>query len=479
MLLKHYFTQKIAHSSYILGGTKTCAVVDPRRDVDLYIDEARALGLEITHILETHLHADFISGHMDLARRTGATIYCPASAKCDFEHVALSEGDVFEIEHLRLEVLETPGHTPEHISYVVTDMSRGEEPAALFCGDTLFVGDVGRPDLFPGRAEELANQLYDSLYSKLLELPDHTEVYPAHGAGSLCGRSMSAKWTSTIGYERRYNPALQIDDRAAFVASLTTEMPPAPDHFSRCSEINRRGPALVEDLPSLEEMAPNAFWQRVQQNDIDVVDIRGYDAFSAQHIAGAWNIGLAGNLPTFAGWVLPPDKPFLLVADDHASAKEAVTWMRRVGVDQILGVLDGGMSGWAAEGLPTESISMVSVEQLHDRVTAAMAFVLLDVRSPSEFADGHIRGAINIPAADLRTRHGELNRDKSTMVICSTGNRSSMAISILKQHGFYDVHNVAGGMSGYSAAGYSRRCSVCENPHGPTTRIILQAQKPA
>lgn len=193
MLLQHFFTRKIAHSSYLLAGSDTCAIIDPRRDVDIYIEAARAQGVRITHILETHLHADFVSGHMDLAARTGATIYAPASARCAFDHVGLAEGDTVQIEHMRLDVLETPGHTPEHISCVVTDTTRGQEPVGVVCGDTLFVGDVGRPDLFPGRAQELAEALYHSLHDKLLQLPDFVEVYPAHGAGSLCGRAMGAK----------------------------------------------------------------------------------------------------------------------------------------------------------------------------------------------------------------------------------------------------------------------------------------------
>jgi hydroxyacylglutathione hydrolase len=473
MLLKHYFTPKIAHSSYILGGKDTCAVIDPRRDVQLYLDEAHALGLEITHILETHLHADFVSGHMDLAERTGAKIYAPASAECAFPHVALAEGDRIELEHLQLDVLETPGHTPEHISYVVTDTSRGNMPVGLFCGDTLFVGDVGRPDLFPGRADELAQKLYHSLHDKLLKLPDYVEVYPAHGAGSLCGRSMAAKWTSTIGYERQYNPVLQIEDLAAFVSSLTSDMPPAPDHFSRCSEINRRGPALVDDLPALRELSPAAFQQRLQEGECVVLDIRDYAAYGGHHIAGSWHIGLAGNFATFAGWIMPTDKEVLLVADDLQSAQQAVIWARRVGLDRITATLEGGMGAWAAGGLATASISMVSVEDLHDRVLGGDGFVLLDVRAAGEFADSHIQGAVNIPAPDLRTRHVELNPDKTTLVICSTGNRSSMATSILEQKGFRDMHNVAGGMTGYSAAGYARRCAVCENPHGPKTQIVF------
>jgi len=466
MLLKHFFIGKIAHSSYILTGKNYCAVIDPQRDVDSYITEARALGVDITHILQTHLHADFISGHIDLAKRTGAKIYVAKSAKCSFDHVALSEGDSIELEDMVLKVLETPGHTPEHLSYVVIDKSRSDSPIGVFVGDTLFVGDVGRPDLFPGMAEELAGKLFHSLHDKILKLPDYVEVYPAHGAGSLCGRAMGAKWRTTIGYERNFNSALKIQDKSAFIKSLTKKMPPAPDHFSRCSDINRNGPDLVADLPTMKELSAIQFKQRIQDSSILVLDTRGYHGFASQHLPGVWHLDLNGNFPTFAGWVLPTDKDVLLVADDYHKALEANTWARRVGVDRIIGYLDSGMIAWAVAGLKTSHIELISAEELHDMITGAANFVLLDVRAPLEFEDNHIKGAINIQVSDLRTRYNELNKEKTTILICSSGNRSSLGVSILKQHGFKDVYNVAGGMSGYSAAGYTRECRVCVNPHG-------------
>lgn len=466
MLLKHFFVGKIAHSSYLLAGKKHCAVIDPQRDVDVYITEARAMGVEITHILETHLHADFVSGHMDLAERTGARIHMAKSAQCTFDHVALSEGDSIELEDMLLQVWETPGHTPEHLSYVVIDKSRSDSPLGVFVGDTLFVGDVGRPDLFPDMAEELARKLHHSLHDRLLKLPDYVEVYPAHGAGSLCGRSMGSKWRTTIGYERNFNPALQIKDISVFTESLTQNMPPAPDHFSRCSDINRHGPALVADLPTMEEFGPHPFRERMSAADFVLLDARGYHAFAGQHIPGVWHLDLNGNFPTFAGWVLPTDKDILLIADDYEKALEANTWARRVGVDRIVGCLDGGMVAWAVAGLKTSHIELSSAEDLHEMISGTSSFVLLDVRTELEYADTHIQGAINIPVAELRTRHHELSKDKTTVLICSSGNRSTLGASILKQHGFNDVYNVAGGMSGYSAAGYIRECRVCINPHG-------------
>ncbi|MBN1932473.1 MAG: MBL fold metallo-hydrolase [Desulfobacterales bacterium] len=466
MLLKHFFTEKIAHSSYILAGKNGCAVIDPRRDVDVYLTEARAMGVDITHILQTHLHADFISGHIDLAKETGAKIYAAKSAKCAFDHVALSEGDAIELEDMVLKVLETPGHTPEHLSYVVIDKSRSNSPVGVFVGDTLFVGDVGRPDLFPDIARDLAGKLYHSLHDKLLKLPDYVEVYPAHGAGSLCGRAMGAKWTSTIGYEHRFNAALQIENKSAFIKSLTENMPPAPDHFSRCSDINRQGPARLADLPIMEDLSAGQFKDRLSDPNLAVLDTRSYHAFAGQHIAASWHLDLNGNFPTFAGWVLPTDKDILLVADDYKKALEANTWARRVGVDKIVGYLDGSMAAWAVAGFRTSRIELISAQDLHDMITGDADFVLLDIRAPLEYEDNHIDGAINIPVADLRTRHNELNRDKTTVLICSSGNRSSLGAGILKQHGFKDIYNVAGGMTGYSAAGYTRECRACVNPHG-------------
>lgn len=466
MLLKHFFTEKIAHSSYILAGKNCCAVIDPQRDVDIYITEARAMGTDITHILQTHLHADFISGHMDLAKRTGAEIYVAKSAGCRFKHTGVAEEDTIEIEDMEIKVLETPGHTPEHLSYVVHDRSRSDNPVGVFVGDTMFVGDVGRPDLFPDIAEELAGKLFHSLHNKLLKLPDYVEVYPAHGAGSLCGRAMGAKWRTTIGYERHFNGALQIRDREAFIHSLTSHMPPAPDHFSRCSDINRDGPALTRDLLEVEELAPSLFRERITDPGVAVLDTRGYHSFAGQHIPGAWHLDLNGNFPTFAGWVLPTDMDFLLIADDHKKALETVMWARRAGVDRITGYLDGGMTAWAVSGFRTGHIGLISAEELHDMITGTDDFVLLDVRSPLEYEENHIKGSINIPVAELRTRHPELNKDKRTVIVCSSGNRSSLGASILMQHGFRDLTNIAGGMSGYSAAGYIRECRACVNPHG-------------
>lgn len=467
MIVQQFFVSGIAHSSYLLGGANACAIIDPRRDVEVYLNAAKDIGLRVTHVLETHLHADFVSGHLELAQKAGAVIYAPRAAQCEFDHVGLADGDTFEIEDMMLQAVETPGHTPEHISYVVADTARGQDSVAVFSGDTLFVGDVGRPDLFPGRARELASRLYDSLHQKLLALPDFCEVYPAHGAGSLCGRAMAAKRTSTIGYEKRCNPALQTRSREEFIESLTVDMPAVPDHFGRCSEINRKGPALAADLPAPERLDARSFRYLSEHEDHLVLDVRGYDSFGGQHVPGAYHDDLSGNFATFAGWILPARANLLLVSDRVQEVEEAATWLRRVGLDQVVGYLEGGMSSWAVAGLPTAHIGQLSAQELYATATGAGEIVLVDVRSPSEYESLHIIGALNIPAPDLRTRYEELAPDVPTVLICSTGRRSSLGASLLKQRGFKDVFNAAGGMRGYSASGYAAECPVCHIPHGP------------
>ena len=454
MLVQQFFVEGLAHSSYLLGGTESCAIIDPQRDVEIYLVAAQAHGLKITHILETHLHADFISGHMDLAEQTGAAIYAPKAGNCGFRHIGVSEGDAVAIDDMRIAVLDTAGHTPEHISYVVADLERGEEPVAVFCGDTLFVGDVGRPDLFPGRAAELASKLFDNLHGKLLKLPDYCEVYPAHGAGSLCGRAMAAKRTSTIGYERIKNPSLQIREKSAFIASLTTDMPVAPDHFARCSAVNGAGPAPVRTLPTPVAVSAELFEARARETGVVVLDIRPFDAFGGQHVPGAWNIDINGNFATFAGWTLPADSEILIVADNETSVQTAAVWLRRVGLDRVTGFLEGGMLGWSIAGLPTEHIPQLSPKELNQLIRSNSELIVLDVRSRQEFEGMCIPGALNIPAPEMRTQYTELPRDEQIVTVCSTGMRSSLAAGILQRHGFKDIINLAGGMKGYAAAGF-------------------------
>ncbi len=452
MFIQQFFIPGIAHSSYLLGAGSTCAIVDPARDVERYLDAAGGLDLAITHVLETHLHADFVSGHMELAATAGATICAPASGRCEFEHVAVGDGSRIDLEELRIDVLDTPGHTPDGVTFVVTDTARGDEPVAAFTGDALFVGDVGRPDLFPGRSRPLASQLYDSLHEKVLALPDACLVFPSHGAGSLCGRTMGAMRFSTVGYERRFNTALQHASREEFVRSLTGNMPPVPDHFSRCSEINRLGPALVRTLPELHPMRPAEFRERAERTDAVVLSIRDYATFGGVHVPGSYHVDLAMNFSTYAGWVIPPDRDILLVADTPAEALEAVVRLQRVGLDRAVGYLVGGTQAWALAGYPTDRVPQLSPTEVHAMVENGA--LLLDVRFPDEYDEGHIESAVNIPALDLRTRHSELPPGRPLVVMCRTGHRSSLACSLLKRAGVPGVHNAAGGYTGYTAAGY-------------------------
>ena len=455
MIIRQFFIPGIAHSSYMVAGNSTCAVIDPARDVDRYIRAAQETGCRITQILETHLHADFISGHLDLAEATGAAIGAPRSANCAYPHTPLGEGDVVRIEDITFTVIETAGHTPEHICYVATDLSRGETPVALFSGDTLLVGDVGRPDLFMGKAGELASRLYDNLQEKILALPCECEVYPAHGMGSLCGRAMAAKRTSTIGYEKRYNYALRFGDRARFVRALTTDMPAAPDHFARCSGINQAGPALVKTLEDPVPVGPEQFFERNGKGTAVVLDTRDYPAFSGAHIPGAWNIALSmGPFATLAGWVLPPGREILLVLEDDEQVHEAVLQLRRVGFDRIAGFLSGGMPAWISRGLPAARIPLVSAG-VADALTRSGEAILIDVREEGEWQAGHAERSIHIPWHDLRTRHSVLDPSRHTLVMCKGGPRGSIAASILKMHGFVQVSNLAGGYEAYRRAGFA------------------------
>ncbi len=474
MFIQSFFVPGIAHLSYLLGGKGTCAIVDPKRDIEEYVAVSKAMGMRITHIFETHLHADFISGHMDLAARTGAEIIAPKAGQCTFPHRSVKEGDEFQIEDMNIQVFDTPGHTPEHITFVVTDRSRGGEPAAIFCGDTLFVGDVGRPDLFPGQAVELAGKLFGSL-SKLKALPDHVLVLPAHGAGSLCGRAMGAMRYSTIGYEKRYNAELQHQTVDAFRASLLSGMPEAPDHFSRCSDINRRGPLKLSELGIPKPLSPTELNQLIK-GGATVLDGRGYFAFGGVHIPGAWNIDIAGNFQTFSGWVLPSDQPIVLVLESDTQVNEAVTQLRRVGFDRIAGWLEGGMHAWTVGGFPIEHVEQISVRELADLSKQKPSPMVLDVRGKLEFETLHLDGAIHIQAPDTRKRYGEIPKDKTVYVICNSGHRSSLASSILKQHGAHRVVNVAGGMTAYSAAGLIGTCPTCTAPHLPSAREVYVAK---
>lgn len=454
MFLQRFFNKGLAHSSYLLGAADTCAVIDPERHVDSYIQVARSMGMRITHVLETHLHADFISGHLELAEKTNAQIYVPKRAECQFDHIGVEEGYTFYLEQFKVQVLETPGHTPEHVSYVVTDTTRGTDPVCVFPGDTLFVGDVGRPDLFPGKSRQLALKLYESLYGRLLQLPDFCELYPAHGAGSLCGKAINAKAVSTIGYERCYNEMLQIKDREKFIRALTTNMPPPPPYFSRCSMSNRNGPTLLRNLSLPVGLNPTEFHERMQQPNTLILDVRHYGAFGGCHIPGSYNIDLEGKLATFAGWILPQHAEILLVTHNQSAVEEACMRLYRVGLDMIPAYLEAGIPAWAMAGYPLDDVRQLTPQKFCEMQTGGCEMAVIDVRMPHEYKKSHVPGALNIPVPELREYPGQLDPGMQVVLICSSGRRSSLGVSLLKRHGFKNIFNLAGGIAGYTVAGY-------------------------
>ncbi len=446
------YTPGIAQCSYVVGNGSKCVVVDPiRSDINVYLEKAKEFGMEITGILETHLHADFISGHMELADLTGAKIYAPEIANCTFPHHALADEEEFTIESLRFKLLETPGHTPDCTVYVVTDLERGEDPVLAFTGDTLMVGDVGRPDLFPNREEELAEKLFDSL-KRLKELPDHVEVYPAHGMGSLCGKALSAKLWSTIGTEKRNNYALKHTELDAFKVDLLTDMPAAPDHFARCSEINRTGPELLSNLTQPGAYSASEADKAIKEG-YSVIDFRAYHSFAGAHIPGSYSISKDGNPATFAGWVVPSDDKLILVLEKGGNLEEMKTALYNVGLDNLYGYLEGSVESWVNAGLPTDSINTVSVHELKERLKKEKDLLLLDNRAKSEWESGHIEEAVLAPAPDMRQPSKDWNLEEEVFVHCNTSNRSMTAASLLKQKGFKKVTNVLGGTTAWSAAG--------------------------
>jgi glyoxylase-like metal-dependent hydrolase (beta-lactamase superfamily II) len=423
--------------------------VDPRRDVEEYLEEARRQNLQIRHVIETHLHADFVSGHRELAARTGARIYFGAKAGAQFDHVAVKEGDEIRMGDVVLRFLETPGHTPESVSIVVTDRSRSQEPEAVLTGDTLFIGDVGRPDLLGTRmsAAELAGLLYDSLHGKLLALPDATKVFPAHGAGSLCGRNISKETSSTIGEQRRFNYALRPMSRGDFVRLATTDLPEAPEYFSRDVAMNREGAPEMSRLPEPAALSPDAV-ARLQSGGAVVLDTRPAAAFGTAHVPGALHIGLSGQFASWAGALVLPQTPIVVVAEDPEHADEARVRLARVGIENVAGFLEGGIAAWEASGRPLAAIDQITVDELERRLEEH-AVRVVDVRRPPEWESGHIADAAHVPLNELPQRAGELDKDGPLALVCAGGYRSSIATSLLEQRGFHRIANVVGGMAAW------------------------------
>ncbi len=456
MYFKQFYLGCLAHASYLVGSDGEAAVVDPQRDVDQYIDEATAHGFRITFVVETHLHADFVSGHRELAARTGAKIVFGWKARAAFDHVAVHDGDEIAVGSARLRVLETPGHTPESISILVSDPADPSQVDKVLTGDTLFIGDVGRPDLVGSKgftADEMAGMLYDSLFEKLLALPDETEVYPAHGAGSLCGRNLARETSSTIGDQRHFNYALKVTAKDEFIRAVTENLPEVPAYFPKDAEINRTGAPALADLPRPTALSASDFARRASGGQL-VLDIRTAAEFGNGHVPGALNIGLGGQFASWAGTLVAMGTPVLLVADGVEQIDEAVTRLARVGLETVDGYLEGGMYAWDRDGLSVERVAQMPVDELKARIDEGDDMQILDVRRPLEYAAGHVPGARNAQLADITKFLERFDRDRETVVVCASGYRSSAATSLLETHGFAKLYNIVGGTNAWVAAGY-------------------------
>jgi len=478
MYFKQFYLGCLAHASYLIGSEGEAVVVDPQRDVDQYIDEAKAQGFEIKYVIETHLHADFVSGHRELAARTGAEIVFGKEAGAAFPHRAVKDGDEIEIGKVVLRIMETPGHTPESISVLVSENGQGEkgkrgmgeedddspQPQKILTGDTLFVGDVGRPDLAGGKGytpQMMAGMMYDTLHDKLLKLDDATEVYPAHGAGSMCGKNMSKETSSTIGDQRKFNYALQPMSKDEFVRMMTADLPESPAYFPQDAEINRTGAEALNQLPEIVALTPAQIRDLTRRSPANspqyvILDVRAAAEFGAGHLPGSINIGLGGQFAIWAGTLIPLGTPIVIVAESEENAQEAVTRLARVGHESVKGYLAGGIAAWNKAGLELASVPQITVDELSELISNPASLQIVDVRRPPEYASGHVPHAIHASLSDLQKAFPslELDPNKPTAVICAGGYRSSAASSILQQHGFSNLLNVSGGTSAWIGAGY-------------------------
>ena len=448
MYFEQFYLGCLAHASYMLASEGEAVVVDPQRDVELYLKAAAEHGVTIRHIFETHLHADFVSGHRELAARTGAKIYMGAQAGATFDHQAVSDRFELKFGKASICVLETPGHTPESICLVVTDLEKSIAPWAVLTGDTLFIGDVGRPDLSPRHTPaELAGLMYDSLHTKLMTLPDNVLVYPAHGAGSLCGKNMRAERSSTIGTERLTNYALQIKSREDFIRQLTSNLPARPDYFAKDAEINRTGAAALSDLPALRAIAPAELDCMLKNGEI-ALDVRSGDEFAAGHVPGSVNIALGGQFASWAGTVLGLTSHPVLIADTDAQMEEARMRLARIGMENLDGYLAGGLAAWKRAGLPMGTVAQITPQEL-ERQLQSRDVQVLDVRREPEWEAGHIEGAAWWPLDNFRVSPPEIDHEMALAVHCKGGYRSMIAASLLQRAGFRRVLNVAGGFDGW------------------------------
>jgi glyoxylase-like metal-dependent hydrolase (beta-lactamase superfamily II)/rhodanese-related sulfurtransferase len=451
MHFEQFYLGCLSHASYMLASDGEAVVVDPQRDVEIYIKAAAEQGVAIRHIFETHLHADFVSGHRELAARTGATMYIGAQAGATFPHVDIGDGFRLRVGKMSITALETPGHTAESVCLVIADEEKSPAPWAVLTGDTLFLGDVGRPDLSRRYSPaQLAGMLYDSLHGKILKLADDVLVYPAHGAGSLCGRNMRAERVSTIGTERLTNYALQIKSREDFIQQLTSNLQARPEYFLQDAEINRSGAAALADLPELSPLDPVGLKAALAEGGI-VLDVRSGEQFAAGHVPGSVNIALSGQFASWAGALLGLAARPVLIAETQQEVAEARMRLARIGLEDARGYLQGGIAAWAQAGLALATIPQVSVDALGGRLHHG-GLQVLDVRREPEWEAGHVEGATWWPLDNFKVAPPEIDRSAPIAVHCKGGYRSMIACSLLQRAGFQNVVNVVGGFDAWQQA---------------------------
>lgn len=457
LVFKTIQTEGIAELSYLLGDDDegVAAVFDPRPDCDVYVDLAREVGVAITHIFETHIHADLVSGSRELAARLdGAKIYVSheGGASYEFEHEKIKDGDRFEFGETVITAKHTPGHTPEHMSYLLADVDLANEPWGILTGDSLFVSSAGRPDLLGEKhTQQLAEQQFHTLRDFYLKLPDHVMIFPNHGAGSPCGADIGARLTSTIGYERKFNKFLQFPDVQSFTDFALKTAPPMPHYYPVMKKVNARGPEILGRLPRVAALPPKQFNDAIEKKIGVLVDVRSALAFGGGHIAGALSIPGSPILSIWAGWMLAPNEPILLVLEHDDELEEILPLFVRTGYTKFAGYLLGGMKAWDAAGFPLAKIGQMDVHELHSRNGELQ---IVDVRSPNEWKKGHVPRARHIFLPQLRERMTELDRDKPTAVYCASGYRASIAASILRPNGFENVWNVPGSWEAWKKAGF-------------------------
>ncbi len=449
-------TEGIAELSYLIGDEEEgiAAVFDPRVDVDCYVELAREKEVAITHIFETHIHADLVSGARELCGRVeSAKIFVSheGGASYGFEHEQLKDGDQFVFGDIILTAKHTPGHTPEHVSFLLAEKDRAQMPWGVLTGDSLFVNSAGRPDLL-GASEtgKLAEQQFHTLIDFYLNLPDSVIIYPAHGAGSPCGAEIGARLSSTIGYERPFNPFLQFRDVKSFTEYAVSTAPPVPKYYPVMKKVNAQGPEILGGLPHVPGLTAQAFKEAVEKKEGVLVDTRKMLAFGGGHIRGALNIGGSPSLSIWAGSLLDPDKSILLVLEKDEALDNVVRYLARTGFTRFAGYLVGGMKAWEEAGFPLDTLRQIEVHELNK---TDKELQIVDVRSPREWKGGHVPGAKHIYLGNLRQRVGEIDKSRPVAVYCASGYRASIGASILQQEGFADVSNVPGSWNAWKKAG--------------------------